>query len=96
MNRTSNWNTRAPAVRLSAAASRQRRVAASRAVLEMQVQDRLGCHPGGAAVPRPRRWGGYRVLPSHVEFWQESPDGLHDRIRHRRGAGVWMIERLSP
>jgi len=36
------------------------------------------------------------VLPSSVEFWQESPDGLHDRIRYRRGDGGWMIERLSP
>jgi pyridoxine/pyridoxamine 5'-phosphate oxidase len=36
------------------------------------------------------------VLPSRVEFWQESPDGLHDRIRYRREGGGWMIERLSP
>ncbi len=53
-------------------------------------------HPGGAGVPRPRRWGGFRVLPSSVEFWQESPDGLHDRIRYREGSGGWVIERLSP
>ena len=71
------WRTRAPAVRLSAAASHQSRVVASRAVLEMQVQDSLRRHPGGADVPRPRRWGGFRVLPTRVEFWQESPDGLH-------------------
>ena len=90
------WSTRAPAVRLSAAASRQSRVVASRAVLEMQVQDRLRRHPGGADVPRPRRWGGFRELPSRVEFWQESPDGLHDRIRYLRQATGWMAERLSP
>ena len=78
------WSTRAPAVRLSAAASHQSRVVASRAVLEMQVQNSLRRHPGGADVPRPRRWGGFRVLPTRVEFWQESPDGLHDRIRYRR------------
>ena len=91
------WSTRAPAVRLSAAAWHQSRVVASRAVLEMQVQDRLRHHPGGGAdVPRPQRWGGFRVLPSRVEFWQESPDGLHDRIRYRRGSGGWIIERLSP
>jgi pyridoxamine 5'-phosphate oxidase len=89
------WSTRAPAVRLSAAASHQSRVVASRAVLEMQVQDRLR-HPGGADVPRPQRWGGFRVLPTRVEFWQESPDGLHDRIRYRREGGGWMTERLSP
>ena len=90
------WSTRAPAVRLSAAASRQSRVVASRAVLETQVQDLQRRHPGGAGVPRPRRWGGFRVLPARVEFWRESPDGLHDRIRYRQGGGSWIIERLSP
>jgi pyridoxamine 5'-phosphate oxidase len=90
------WSTRNPAARLSAAASHQSRVVASRAVLEMQVQDTLRRHPGGADVPRPRRWGGFRVLPTRVEFWQESPDGLHDRIRYRWGNGGWITERLSP
>ena len=90
------WRTRAPAVRLSAAASHQSRVVASRAVLERQVQDSLRRRPGGADVPCPRRWGGFRVLPNRVEFWQESPDGLHDRIRYRRGSGGWITERLSP
>jgi len=90
------WSTRAPSARLSAAASHQSRVVASRTVLEMQVQDMRRRHPGGDDVPRPRRWGGFRVLPARVEFWQESPDGLHDRIRYRRGSGGWIIERLSP
>jgi pyridoxamine 5'-phosphate oxidase len=90
------WSTRAAAVRLSAAAWHQSRVVASRAVLERQVQDRLRRHPGGADVPRPRRWGGFRVLPARVEFWQESPDGLHDRIRYRQGGDGWILERLSP
>jgi pyridoxamine 5'-phosphate oxidase len=90
------WSTRAPAVRLSAAASHQSRVVASRAVLEVQLQDTLRRHPGGADVSRPQRWGGFRVLPTRVEFWQESPDGLHDRIGYRREGGGWMTERLSP
>lgn len=90
------WNAFAPATRVSAAASHQSRVVASRAALEMQVQDWLRCHPGGADVPRPRRWGGFRVLPDSVEFWQESPDGLHDRIRYRRQGGGWTTERVSP
>ena len=90
------WSTRAPAARISAAASRQSRVVASRAVLRRQVQDELRRYPGGADVPRPQRWGGFRVLPATVEFWQESPDGLHDRIRYRREGGGWTIERLSP
>jgi pyridoxamine 5'-phosphate oxidase len=90
------WSTRTSAVRLSAAAWHQSRVVASRAVLETQVQDVLLRHPGRADVPRPRRWGGFRVLPSRVEFWQESPDGLHDRIRYRREDDGWIIERLAP
>ena len=90
------WSARASAVRLSAAASRQSRVVASRTVLETQARDILRRHPDGAGVPRPPRWGGFRVLPSRVEFWQESPDGLHDRIRYRPGGSGWITERLSP
>ena len=90
------WGTRAPAARVAAAASRQSRVVASRAALETQVRDSLARHPDGAEVARPRRWGGFRVLPSSVEFWQESPDGLHDRIRYRSAGGGWTTERLSP
>jgi pyridoxamine 5'-phosphate oxidase len=90
------WSARAPAVRLSSAASRQSRVVASRTVLETQVKDILRRHPDGADIPRPQRWGGFRLLPSRVEFWQESPDGLHDRIRYRREGDSWIIERLSP
>jgi pyridoxamine 5'-phosphate oxidase len=90
------WSARAPAVRLNSAASRQSRVVASRAVLETQVRDVLRRHPDGADIPRPQRWGGFRLLPSRVEFWQQSPDGLHDRIRYRREGDSWIIERLSP
>jgi len=90
------WRTRPSAARLSAAAWHQSRVVASREVLHAQVQDVRRDHPGGADVPRPQRWGGFRVLPSRVEFWQESPDGLHDRIRYRRDGSGWMTERLSP
>jgi pyridoxamine 5'-phosphate oxidase len=90
------WSTRVRAVRLVSAASRQSHVVASRAVLETQVQELQRRYPDGADVPRPQRWGGFRVLPSRVELWQESPDGLHDRIRYRTGGSGWVIERLSP
>jgi len=92
------WRTRSPAVRLSAAASRQSRVVASRTVLETQARDVLRDQdrPDGAGTPRPPRWGGFRVRPSRVEFWQESPDGLHDRIRYRLAGSGWITERLSP
>ena len=48
------------------------------------------------AVPCPPYWGGYRVVPDSVEFWQGRPSRLHDRIRYRREAGVWIRDRLSP
>jgi pyridoxamine 5'-phosphate oxidase len=91
-----HWSARPPAARLSAAASRQSRVVPSRTALETQARDILRHHPDRADIPRPHRWGGFRLLPSRVEFWQESPDGLHDRIRYRREGNSWIIERLSP
>lgn len=50
----------------------------------------------GGDVPRPPFWGGFRVLPEEVEFWQGRPDRLHDRLRYRRSPGGWLLERLSP
>ncbi len=51
-------------------------------------------------VPRPRHWGGYRVVPDEVEFWQGRPNRLHDRFRYRRSGqdprGPWSIDRLAP
>lgn len=90
------WSARGPAVRVAAAASRQSRVVASRAALEQEVSDTLRHYPDRSGIPRPQRWGGFRLLPSRVEFWQESPDGLHDRIRYRKEGGGWITERLSP
>jgi pyridoxamine 5'-phosphate oxidase len=90
------WSARAPAARLAAAASRQSSVLASRAVLETSARDIARRYPGGAGLPRPPRWGGFRLLASRVEFWQESPDGLHDRIRYRQQGSGWIAERLSP
>jgi pyridoxamine 5'-phosphate oxidase len=89
------WRTRPPAARLNAAASYQSSVIAGQAVLQERIQDGRDRYPDGD-LPRPARWGGFRVLPGRVEFWQESPDGLHDRIRYRRAADGWTTERLSP
>lgn len=47
-------------------------------------------------VPRPPHWGGYRVIPREIEFWQGRPSRLHDRIRYRIENEEWIIERLSP
>jgi len=90
------WNGRARGARLSAAASRQSRVVASRTDLETQAESIRQRYPDGVDIPRPERWGGFALVPSLVEFWQESPDGLHDRIRYRRHGDGWITERLSP
>ncbi|WP_247236414.1 pyridoxamine 5'-phosphate oxidase [Telluribacter sp. SYSU D00476] len=51
----------------------------------------------GKQVPRPPHWGGYRLIPHQIEFWQGRPSRLHDRIRYRSVEnGSWIIERLSP
>jgi pyridoxamine 5'-phosphate oxidase len=90
------WRTRPAATRRNAAASCQSSVIAGRTALEERVNDIQLRDPAGTDLPRPQRWGGFRVLPDRVEFWQESPDGLHDRIRYRRAGDNWTIERLSP
>jgi pyridoxamine 5'-phosphate oxidase len=90
------WRGRAPAARFIAAASRQSRVLASRTALAAQARDIARRFPDGSGLARPARWGGFRVLPSSVEFWEESADGLHDRIRYRLQDRGWIAERLSP
>src|SRR5437868_4824169 len=82
--------------RLGAWASPQSEVIADRAVLERRMQELLAEYDG-REVPRPPHWGGYRLSPTTVEFWQGRPNRLHDRLRYRRrDDGAWLIERLSP
>jgi pyridoxamine 5'-phosphate oxidase len=50
----------------------------------------------GRDVERPPHWGGYRIVPAAVEFWQGRPSRLHDRLRYSRVGGIWTIERLAP
>jgi pyridoxamine 5'-phosphate oxidase len=79
--------------RLSAIASPQSRPVPDRAFLESKAQSaaRLGDAP-----PRPAHWGGYRVMPSRIEFWQGRENRLHDRLRYNSTGSGWTIERLAP
>jgi pyridoxamine 5'-phosphate oxidase len=86
---------------LGALASPQSTVIAGRAELEAARDALAERYPEGVPVPRPPTWGGLRVVPETVEFWQGRPDRLHDRLRFRRtdpaaGDAGWVVERLAP
>jgi pyridoxamine 5'-phosphate oxidase len=89
--------TRPHGARISAAVSPQSQTVAGRAALERARDELTARHPEGTAVPRPPHWGGLRLMPDAVEFWQGRQDRLHDRLRYRREpSGDWVVERLAP
>jgi pyridoxamine 5'-phosphate oxidase len=89
------FRTRARGAQLGAWASAQSDLLADRAVLESKVAavvERFA----GREVPRPPWWGGFRVRPTEIEFWQGRADRLHDRLTYRLLGGGWRLQRLSP
>jgi pyridoxamine 5'-phosphate oxidase len=86
------------ASRIGAVASPQSDVIASRAVLEAAesaLRDSLP-EDDASALARPSHWGGYRLVPTAIEFWQGRPSRLHDRLVFRGGDGAWTVARLAP
>ncbi|NIP97310.1 MAG: pyridoxamine 5'-phosphate oxidase, partial [Akkermansiaceae bacterium] len=67
-----------------------------RAYLEERDRELLEKWPAGTKVPLPPFWGGFRLTPHFIEFWQGRPSRLHDRLAYTREAGNWRITRLSP
>jgi len=88
--------TRARDSRIGAWASDQSRPMAGRAVLEERFAAFSRQYAGEAAIPRPPNWSGYRVRPQRIEFWQERPHRLHDRILFTRDGERWQKQRLFP
>jgi len=96
MESASYFVTRPRESQIAAWASRQSRPISARALLEQQVQA-LREKFGRGEIPVPDFWGGYRVLPARIEFWQGGEHRLHDRFLYRRQpAGDWSIEQLQP
>jgi pyridoxamine 5'-phosphate oxidase len=91
------WRSRPRGSQLAAAASRQSAVVDARPTLLARVEQ-LEREYRGRDVPRPATWGGYRVVPEVMEFWQGRPDRLHDRIRYERAAPgeAWRTAILQP
>ena len=94
-NSADYFHSRPRGAQLSARASRQSRVVASRDVLERAVLKLATRYPG--EIPLGEEWGGYALTPRWIEFWENRDDRLHDRIRYvRLPRGGWRTERLSP
>jgi pyridoxamine 5'-phosphate oxidase len=87
--------TRPRGSQIGAWASAQSEVVADRAALDA-AERKIAARFGDGAVPRPPFWGGYRLVPAAVEFWQGRINRLHDRLRYTRRGADWDLERLAP
>ncbi|WP_018147651.1 pyridoxamine 5'-phosphate oxidase [Henriciella marina] len=88
--------SRAKASRISAIASDQSRPLPSRSVFAERIETLQEKYADRDDIPRPDNWGGYRVVPQSIEFWQDQAFRMHDRLKFTRKDGVWARERLYP
>ncbi|MBM4193056.1 MAG: pyridoxamine 5'-phosphate oxidase [Gemmatimonadetes bacterium] len=93
---TAYFKSRPHGSRIGAWASVQSAMLNARDALEREVLRFMEKFPEGTDVPLPHHWGGFRLTPETVEFWQGRPSRLHDRIVYRRHPDGWNIGRLSP
>ena len=89
------FHLRPRASQLAAWVSQQSSILTGRAVLEDNMK-RVEQKYAGQEVPLPPHWGGWRLAPETVEFWQGRRSRLHDRLRYRRANDGWIVERLAP
>lgn len=89
------FHSRPHGSQIGALTSRQSHVVASRAELDARLAENAARYPDGE-VPCPSDWGGYRLLPQTIEFWQGRDNRAHDRLVYRREGNGWRIERLEP
>jgi pyridoxamine 5'-phosphate oxidase len=89
------FSSRPHGSRLGAWVSQQSTVIEGRKILEMKWDEMKRKFARGE-IPLPSFWGGFRVVPAEIEFWQGRANRLHDRFRYTRGDGTWTIERLAP
>jgi pyridoxamine 5'-phosphate oxidase len=91
------FQSRPSGSRIGAWSSPQSEVIPNRATLEELFNQFQQRYPDEAAIPRPEHWGGYRLIPDRIEFWQGRPSRLHDRLVFSRTDGnEWKLERLAP